>query len=603
MKPSWWLMAVLVGFLGLCGVDDASAWSINTHVFSADRILEDLEDGAIDVHEVEKGPDGAFTTKLLGTIPVDPALVAAILAHPKEFRAGSCSADGYPDMYVGQSIIHPYEPGQRWRATDWARHVMRRARELDPEDEAGGKALAFSAGWLVHYAGDAFGHTWVNRYAGGAWDWGDMDIVLRHVAVEAYLNSRLPGVQDGSWKVELDMDPAFIRDALMLDEEIRPSIVTAGYLHALVEYHDMFRKAERKCERRMDKWWNPVSWAISPVEAWLENQRKESSRALYEWAETSNRSMRYLADGNPLKVMLIVNTWAATWAPKLCLGVPQCVLDVIGWLGAPVDWIMDPTSEGLSTGAKLIWETLIKESFEKIVNPEEFVREVYGEEIFPILHEEFGLTDANPYVSAEFFIPLYDTIALGKLTLLDENGLKTLGGLLGVEIPTNGADDNILWDCIDSLDASHQLRLNPTFRLLATEELETKAFRRLFKAEPFEQAPSAIDAAHLIVCAGPRSGGSPGRWLRLPDHRERGRREPGADLRGGDPDAGNHGSLRGRGAGQLGRTEKRHLPLPPRQQRAARRLHRAGHGRGHRCSAQGGRELLRVRAGRPARRG
>ncbi|MDI9586162.1 MAG: hypothetical protein QM473_18215, partial [Acidobacteriota bacterium] len=156
----------------------ADAWAINAHIYQACIIYEDIaDDGSVSIQRVIHNDDGTTTTEPLCDIAVPDHLREAIVQCPLEFRAGSCCADIYPDMYIGQSIIHPYTPGQFWRAIDWAKHVVREARDYDDDDWAHKRALAFAAGWLVHVGGDAIGHTWVNGYSGGAWDWGDMGIV------------------------------------------------------------------------------------------------------------------------------------------------------------------------------------------------------------------------------------------------------------------------------------------------------------------------------------------------------------------------------------------------------------------------------------------
>lgn len=495
------VMAAALACVALLGVQTvAGGWAINSHIYSANLIREDvIDDDRIDINEVVRADDGTMTTNRLGSVAVPGHIASAIRDRPLEFRAGSCCADGYPDMYIGQSIIHPYEPGQPWRASDWAMHVLACAQDYGDDDDARQKAIAFAAGWMVHYAGDAFGHTWVNNYSGGAWDWGNMGIVSKHVAIEAYMNSKLPGAQDDTLELSLDMDPAFIRDTLMLHDDIQSSIVHAGYLKALVDYYESFHAAEKKCERKMDDWWNPVSWGIGPVEEWLEHQRKECDRALYEWGECSTRNMRYLSEGKPQHIPGVVTDWAALWIPKLYLGIPQCIYDVIGWLGQPIDWIMDPVKDGLTWLMEWAYEELIEDTFKDIVNPEEFMLATHGEEVRVVVDEEFGITADHPDLDWEYFAPMYDTVVMGKLALLDGAGLAQVGSLLGTQIPTYDAPDNILGDCLNSLDASNQLALYPTCRILQTEELEQNVYRRLFKTEPYCAPPSAIDPAHLFV--------------------------------------------------------------------------------------------------------
>lgn len=480
----------------------ADAWAINAHIYQACIIYEDIaDDGSVSIQRVIHNDDGTTTTEPLCDIAVPDHLREAIVQCPLEFRAGSCCADIYPDMYIGQSIIHPYTPGQFWRAIDWAKHVVREARDYDDDDWAHKRALAFAAGWLVHVGGDAIGHTWVNGYSGGAWDWGDMGIVSKHVALESYVNSCLPGAMDGSIvpNLELDADPYFVRDTLMLHEDIYPALVTAGYMTFLVDYRNAFRSAEEKCEDYMDDWWNGLSWGVEPVEEWLEYQREGSEDCLKEWAETSTNIGRDVSSGNFLPVPGRVTDWAGKWTARLVLGIPQTILDVIDWLGAPIDWAMQPVQDALMDMAESIYNQLLRDTFEEIVNPEQFILATHGEEVRQAVDVEMGVTADHPEMNWPEFVPFYDSVILGKLSLLDKAGVDELSAVLGYPIPMADDQDNLLWECVNSMDASNQLALYPKFRLLETDEITDQVYRQLFKGEPFQAPPSAIDPAHILA--------------------------------------------------------------------------------------------------------
>lgn len=497
------LYRVLPAVVALVALPGAAwPWAINSHIYQADIIMEDiLDDGMVAFERVIHNDDGTTSTEHLCDIAVPSHIATAIQQCPLEFRAGSCCADLYPDMYIGQSIIHPYVPGQRWRSVDWARHVVDCAQDYGEDDAQHNKAVAFAAGWLVHLGGDAIGHTWVNNYAGGAWDWGNMGIVSKHVAVESYVNSKLPGAADGSLDInlDLDMDPAFIRDTLMLHDDIYDSLPSAGYMVFLIDYYDAFQAAEDKCERKEDDWWNPVSWGIGAVEDWLEHQRKEADRAMYEWAQTSTAIGNDLSASEFYNIPGRVTDWTGLWTAKLCLGIPQAVFDVIDWLGQPIDWVMDPIEDEMKRLAEDIYDELLRETFEDIVNPEEFMLAAYGPGVMELVDEEMHVTADHADMVWPEFIPFYDSVVIGKLALLDKPGIDQLSTALGVEIPMNDSGDNILYDCVNSMDASNQLALYPVFRLLETEQIEESAYRPLFKGEPYQAPPSAIDPAHVVV--------------------------------------------------------------------------------------------------------
>jgi len=498
MRRITWLLAGCLLGSTLCQAP-AVAWSINTHMYSANLVIKDLQDdGQLDIQKVVRNPDGTVSFEPLTTVAIDAAVADAILAFPEVFRAGSCGPDGYPDVYIGQSIIHPYIPGQPWRATDWARRVLQEARGYRSGEDRQ-KALAFAAGWVVHYAGDAFGHTWVNGYAGGEWDWGDMGIVTRHVVLEGYVNSKLPHDGDGTDDMSLDMQSGFMVDATLLSEDTYGPLASAGHMRALVDYHTAFRAMERKCEKRQDQWWNPVSWAIGAVEDWLEHYRKESERAMSEWVETSTVVMRCMADGNIQDIPGEYTEWAIEYPFRLCPAIPKQIVDVMAWLGHEISWLMSPVSKLQDEVVAYVYDALLADTVEALTNAEALMGEVYSAEERARADEDMGVENGQGPLVPDKFEALRDTVALGKLALLDNAGLNQVGEALGVGDLARENRDNILWDCINSLDASNQLSRYPPVRILETEELKQQAFERLFVSAPGAEAPSRIDPTHVAA--------------------------------------------------------------------------------------------------------
>ena len=76
----------------------AQAWKPYTHTWSADLALVDAADGSVEVAG--------------GTYPLDERVAAALLAAPDHYRAGVIGPDAFPDLVMGQSVVHPgTEPG------------------------------------------------------------------------------------------------------------------------------------------------------------------------------------------------------------------------------------------------------------------------------------------------------------------------------------------------------------------------------------------------------------------------------------------------------------------------------------------------------------
>ena len=125
----------------------AGAFGLRTHLFIADQVWQDLADCRVAI----RGQDFA--------VPAETC--RAVRAHRGEFLAGALGPDVFPDVLVGQGIVHP-GVANGWQANDWLGHLLANAR-TDPE-------LAFAWGYAMHYAGDAFAHSYVNNYAGGVFE-------------------------------------------------------------------------------------------------------------------------------------------------------------------------------------------------------------------------------------------------------------------------------------------------------------------------------------------------------------------------------------------------------------------------------------------------
>jgi hypothetical protein len=159
----------------------ARAFGLRTHLYIAEQVWQDLADCRVSIR------GAAFA------VPAEAC--RAIRAHKGEFLAGALGPDVFPDVLVGQSIVHPGVAGG-WQAADWLNLLLANARSDDQ--------LAFSWGYAMHFAGDAFAHSYVNNYAGGIFDIGadrTRAIELRHFRLEKYIDQRL----------DYQVDPATLR--------------------------------------------------------------------------------------------------------------------------------------------------------------------------------------------------------------------------------------------------------------------------------------------------------------------------------------------------------------------------------------------------------
>ena len=117
----------------------ALAWKPFTHVYTGDQAWTDVTaDGEVTINGREYA--------------VDPVVVNALTKQRSYYNAGVIGPDGFPDLVMGQSVIHPEKTGE------WLRYLLTKAWQAqtasgysEAEKE---QILAFAYGFLTHAAGD-----------------------------------------------------------------------------------------------------------------------------------------------------------------------------------------------------------------------------------------------------------------------------------------------------------------------------------------------------------------------------------------------------------------------------------------------------------------
>ncbi|QHT67394.1 hypothetical protein GXP67_12500 [Rhodocytophaga rosea] len=183
----------------------AFGWSLKTHIWIAQQVLNDiLDDGKIRV--------------LNKDYPVPPHILLALKSNPQVYRMGNLGPDIFPDPIVGQITTHPGLEGG-WQTDQWLNHLLVSAKT--PEE------IAMAYGFISHAAGDIFAHTYVNNYAGDIFYLLDSerDVELRHFVLEKYIERLTPHPTDLegraiNWNDDLKVSAPFIRDQLILNSEV-----------------------------------------------------------------------------------------------------------------------------------------------------------------------------------------------------------------------------------------------------------------------------------------------------------------------------------------------------------------------------------------------
>ena len=190
----------LVLLLGVLGTTPAQAWKPYTHEVGGDRVWTQVTaSGRVTI------TTGTGANQHTHSYPVDSRIVSALRNWKAYYNAGVIGPDGFPDITYGQAVIHPEHTGQ------WMRYIYQQAWQAqnDPQYSADERAqiLAFAYGFMIHGAGDMWGHTLINSFAGGVFPSvqnmvsdlvtkGDPTrflIGLRHIVSEGYVGNATPG--------------------------------------------------------------------------------------------------------------------------------------------------------------------------------------------------------------------------------------------------------------------------------------------------------------------------------------------------------------------------------------------------------------------------
>jgi len=222
---------ILLLFVSTFSLQDADAWKPNTHIYAAEQAINNIMAGN-NVVIINNGQGPQQYT-------VDPIVANAIRQYPQYYIGGVVGPDAFPDIYVGQGIIHPdnrcYDgtielaecklPGRGDTFThQWLRHVYNSGwayYNAHPNTPEGKQVLAFTYGFLTHGAGDMWAHTLVNEYSLGVFPLvSDMKssaskaaIGATHIVVEGYVGQFTPPTQN----TRLEAPIGFIHDTFIVN--------------------------------------------------------------------------------------------------------------------------------------------------------------------------------------------------------------------------------------------------------------------------------------------------------------------------------------------------------------------------------------------------
>ncbi len=553
---------VMVAFLVFANFTPAYAWKVKTHVYSANLIID----------EINKN-NGYVEIKPFGKFQVAPEYRDLIRVYPDFYRAGAIGPDLFSDIIIGQTIIHTgndmYTSGELievfWDAAknlpEYSPSDVQRMIDVsisstipidkynpkNPNDPANQylrvdnkmQAKAFMLGYMAHAAGDYFGHSYVNHWAGGTWPnvadgltQAEKDIIRKHSVIEAYVDSMIPQEYKSDSKNAIKIPQRFIFDNMLVTGNVNISNMAnddrraekfgsngdlAPHLDLFFTIRDALRKRINKINKNasgniLDKIVYGVSLQFAQkayCEAWIE----DIDKGLGAWVAANERAARQMIaeNGNMDKYFDELKKWADKHALSM-LGAPDVAVDITRAIGSISDFIdellPEVVVEAIEKAKKNLINFMIKEStgidieeYKKLLNPP--LSDLTSDKIFPSgsfhkLNQEMGNFNTSTDSSNQTFIPFANTLTLMKLTLIGEAGIQELRNRAG-----SSSTNKLPWytdtitEFIYNLDYGYNWEeetfSTSTFLLSRNNEDFNKVTRVIFNTKGFLQKPGFSD--------------------------------------------------------------------------------------------------------------
>ena len=207
---------------------------------------------------------------------VPKKVLEVIKKYPDFVRAGSVGPDFFPDLLVGQMVIHSKESGEFLKLMWDELTTMKEGTDYD-------QAFAFYLGFMLHYACDMFSHYYINKYAGGFFpsfsiftDKGASYsqkkeaayIILKHITLESYMDNKIKDLETSMNIPKKYLMRCFgtIESWQRINSIVynKPDIEPSGFnlLHGMVkEYSDALKSSKnivsrksQELQERIDVW-------------------------------------------------------------------------------------------------------------------------------------------------------------------------------------------------------------------------------------------------------------------------------------------------------------------------------------------------------------
>lgn len=566
MKPKTFL-TVAATLAAVSLATDSFAWKPFMHASLGDMAVEDAKDGFIEIAifpatrtrlknidfksriqgaKLPTGTLGAGISRppagspVIKRYAVDPTLIAAINSNQAYYRAGTMGPDAYPDIATGQAIIHTDAPFNTQGGTNaWLEHVWREASNWRGTAEERARVRAFAAGYLTHGAGDMFGHSYVNYYAGGDFNTSSTNF-MRHLVLEGYIGQHCPkplstvtsiaGIENFIYKTLIDARAGtFLSQRLYQGREVSKSI---PYIFSKVR--DNISREINDYERRKDD----AKVALkAPIIAYLVEWRKDIDTGLEAWPKLSHEIARrmVLFDDNNLddkkkkdEIGVLIRDYTNNHVYAM-IGLPKAIgvaaANAAAWQDMLEEHLlkvlpdeelekfkedaMDFLVQQFSGGQYQTWEEFTdvvrapENYFDRVMSATNRPRidgRIKGESItLAQINEDLTIRPgSDDRFDPNDFAPAYNTLVMSKLILLSPAGLRSLLADLGVTNP-GPIPDNAMLGFIRKFDGAGQWEVNPEKMILEKHGVFARVFKDQEVAPHDEEPPKPVEKSYRVT--------------------------------------------------------------------------------------------------------
>lgn len=437
MKRKFISCLLIVVMVATC-VPMVFADALPTHNYCANLLLEELEKNK-----------GRLRIEPYGDFKVPSEFLDALENYPEAFRAGAMGPDIFPEMITGQSIIHAGD--ENGTSGEWFNLLVDRYLKM-PEGANKEKALAFTLGYGVHYAGDVFGHDYVNDYVGGAFpDLSDAlsstsqtEILERHILLEAFIANQVPSYYRSGERIEIDAPISFVQETL----------INKGYKeYGLVEFLNPILELRSSLKEKADDLKafkgdvsveNLLKYGFNTnVAGYSERWYQDLDEGLYEFIKANQALGKNLIDEDAgmMDAVEPMTAWVSDYAPQLspvpdaaimAIGIKKdIVIEIANAVGLNV--IEEKWNQVKSRAFLFAFEGVFGIDLEELVSffkqPETYMdSDLFptGYETSSLVLEEIGNFGAIEDTTDVDFDPFYNSLQLSKLILIGSTNLNKI---------------------------------------------------------------------------------------------------------------------------------------------------------------------------------